>query len=248
MKNIKNLEINKEFVTNFFKALGNTIVVCTLVFNGVVLFSGIKAEIYSRKNSNSSNTKNNKQYEEKKSETSEEQGIYDVSRYLGYHLEGDKAVKNIDSIKLEKIYSKILSGDYQLVEMDDQIYVRLEEKDYKPAIKHVDESGNIHYSVEKYPGYILVGDKGVRTYTTLISVDELSQAGYNIVEKDGQKYAERLVFSIVDADVKTYNGKTAYNLNAYPGYTLVGDKGIKILVERIPIEAEKSDDKAMIKK
>ena len=229
--NKQNIEkgLNKDKVTKYVIIGGLTALLAVVSYQGMRSYNGT-----SRKE-----TSNNKKVEEKVT--------YDVSGYPGYHLEGENAVKDVDSIRLERVYEKILSGEYALVKINDKICVKIEDNDVKDATIKVDNNGHNYFSAEKYPGYALVGDKAVKTTTEIISIDEIIKAGYHIVDEDGQRYAVAIEFYVVESDRTTSDGHITYDLNAYPGYILVGDKGVKLLVEKIPIENLIIDDEVMTK-
>ena len=68
--------------------------------------------------------------------------------------------------------------------------------------------------------------------------------GYTLENRDGKFYAVREVVLTVPAEKLTDEyGNVYYSLEMYPGYTLVGDKGCKIVEEVIPLHIEKNKSK-----
>lgn len=205
-KKIKNLKINKEFVSTFFEGLATTIVVCGLIFDGAVVLSGITAEINLRENSKV-NTKSNKQYvtryEDKNSDI-----VYSVPD--GYPLEGTRRVKNVfvlnPNCMIYDAHTKVApKGYHKEIVYDDFGYI-------VPDYYHLEMIDGVPYAVYNSD-----------------NKNSVLQEDYTLEARDNTVYAVRRSVNKVKPTIETVDGVVTYSLPE--GYSLEGNVGVREVTE-----------------
>ena len=74
--------------------------------------------------------------------------------------------------------------------------------------------------------------------------DIIVPQGYTLEIRDDKFYAVReIVTSVPAEELLDEYGNIYYSLEMYPGYTLVGNRGFKIIEEVIPLHIEKNKSK-----
>ena len=153
------INFNRDNITKYLIIGGVTI---------LTLVTGYKFSSDGNKITKFNTPKNNKQVEENNT-------MYDVTGYGDeYHLEGTDAIKNTPVPTTNDEF--ILPDGYTLENRDGKLYAVKRVTSVISADKVYDENGDTFYSVANYPGYNLVGDKGVKTLVEEYLVEEKTKS------------------------------------------------------------------------